>query len=116
MHSHGTHVHDARIVDEHGQHLLTVGADGFDAGISSVLDPDTPFAESDASLFGQLSSESLNDTMKSGGFNGDDSLSNSGWLDSFGFGGDSNTGEAGGGDAGGGYSSCGGDCGGGGGE
>jgi hypothetical protein len=105
MHSHGTHVQDATIVDEQGQTLLNVGEEGFDAGESNILDPSTPFSETGISDFGDESSKA------SGYFGGDDVGSHdaggSSWLDSFSFGGDS------GGDSGSSCSSCGGGCGGG---
>lgn len=115
MHSHGTHVHDTRIVNEQGQHLMTVGSDGFNADESTALDPETPFTESDASKFGDVNIDSSSDATKSEGFFGDESASDSSWLGSFGFdgGGDAGT-DGGGGDSGGGGSSCGGGCGGGG--
>jgi len=110
MHSHGTHVQDATIVDEQGQRLMTVGEEGFNAGESTALDPSTPFEESDASLFDPTAGGLGDDaTSRMSGFSGgDDGASGSSWLDSFGFGGDSD-----GGDSGSGCSSCGGGCGGG---
>jgi hypothetical protein len=106
MHSHGTHVQNATIVDEQGQRLMTVGEEGFNAGESSALDPSTPFEDSDAILFDPTAGDVGDDaTSRMSGFSGgDDGATGSSWLDSFGFGGDSD-----GGDFGSGCSSCGGD-------
>jgi len=112
MHSHGTHVHDATLVDERGGHLMTVGPDGFNAGESTALDPNTPFVESDASIYGEVNSELSDSSAKMGGFFGDDTSTDSGWLSSFGLEGSGDAGDHGGGDSGSGCSSCGGGCGG----
>jgi hypothetical protein len=108
MHSHGTNVHDATLVDERGEHLMTVGPDGFNAGESTALDPNVPFAESDASAYGEVNAEVSESSTKLGGFFGDDSSSDSGWLGSFGLDGGGDTGDYGGGDSGSSCSSCGG--------
>jgi len=111
MHSHGTHVSDARIVDEQGSPLMTVGDAGFNAADSTALDPEIPFAESDASEFAEVDSDFSLDPNKSSGFFGDEASDGSSWLDSFSFG---DGGGFDGGDSGGdgGASSCGGGCGG----
>jgi hypothetical protein len=111
MHSHGTHVHDATLVDDRGGHLLTVGPDGFNAGESTALDPDTPFAESDALSYGKVQGEISDSSVRSGGgFFGDDTSSGSGWLSIFGQDGGGDSGDHGGGDSGSSCSSCGGGC------
>lgn len=109
MHSHGTHVQNATIVDEQGQRLMTVGEEGFNAGEGTALDPSTPFEDSDATLFDPTAGDFGDDaTSRMAGFSGsDDGATGSSWLDAFGFGGDSD-----GGDSGSGCSSCGGGCGG----
>jgi len=105
MHSHGTHVQEATIVDEQGQRLMTIGEDGLNAGETTALDPSTPFADSDASSFDASSDLTGDSTSKMNSFTdtgtdtqgGGDSAGSS-WLDSFGFsGGDgSDSGDSGG--------------------
>jgi len=108
MHSHGTHVQDATIVDEQGQHLMTVGEEGFNAGESTAMDPSVPFDQSDASMFDSSAALGDDSTSRMSGFSGEDNASSgSSWLDSFGFG------DSSGSDSGSGFNSCGGGCGGG---
>jgi len=96
MHSHGTHVQDATIVDEQGQRLMTIGDEGLNAGESTAFDPQTPFIESDAASFDANSDLSGDSTSKMQGIGeGDDGSAGSSWLDSFGFGG-GDTGDSGG--------------------
>jgi len=88
MHSHGTHVQDATVVDEQGQRLMTIGDEGLNAGESTAFDPETPFTESDAASFDATSDLSGDSTSKMQGIGeGDDGSAGSSWLDSFGFGG-----------------------------
>ena len=42
-HSHGVHVSNFDLVDESGHDLMSVGADGIDAGDGNLLDPGEPF-------------------------------------------------------------------------
>jgi len=113
MHTNNTHCRDSTIVTETGQPVFSVGAEGFEAGVGSTLDPEAPFEPPDCSIepvesvAGEVSS--INDF----GLFGNDvtQQTSSSWFDSFAFGGDvsdSNFGGDGGG------SSCGSGCGGGG--
>ena len=109
MHSHGTPVQDATIVDEQGQTLLQVGEEGFNAGESNLLDSSTPFSEVDMGGFGDEGS-------KMSGFDAGTDSGGSGWLDSFGFGSDGFGDSSDSGSSCSSGSSCGGGCGGGGGD
>jgi hypothetical protein len=104
-HDHGIHIADTTLVDGSGHDMLTINELGIDAGEASLLDPQVPIAEVDASSWD--SAAGVDSDSSKGWFGGDTSSDSSGggWLDSFGFG-DS---DGGGGSDGG--SSCGSSCG-----
>lgn len=104
MHSNGTHVHDAVIVDDQGQHLKTVGEEGFNAADSTLLDSSIPLSEAASGFDSSFLDSSDADTKMSTFFSGaGDDAGGGSWLDSFSSGSDSF-----GGDSGSSCSSCGG--------
>lgn len=115
MHSHNTHCRDSTIVSEAGQPVFSVGAEGFDAGSGSTLDPEAPFEPPDCDI--QPVESVDGEIFENQGFDllGQDvsQPTSSSWFDSFAFGGD--VGDSSGADFGGdGGASCGSSCGGGG--
>ncbi len=123
MHSNNMHCHHTTIVDERGKPAFSVGEEGFNAGETTALDPETPFEKPDFPIepVEGISGE-VSDSADFGLFGGQGGDTGSSWFDSFSFG-DSVGGDAGsfGGDGGGGGdggascggASCGGGCGGG---
>ena len=111
MHTNHIHVHNADIVDDQGQAMMSVGDEGFDAGATDTMNPEADFSapeggdvefhqghdfESEFQSAGLGAPEAAGDVV--GGESG-------GWLEGL------RGGDGGGGDAG--RSSCGGGCGGG---
>jgi len=111
MHSNNTYCHDTTIVTESGVPAFNVGAEGFNAGEGSALDPEAPFEvpscpiEPVDGVGGEVNENTNFGLMDTG------DTSHSSWFDGFAFGGDSSGHDGGGGDAGG--SACGGGDGGG---
>lgn len=114
-HDHHIHYQNVSVVDEQGQEVFSVGEEGFNAGETDTMNPETEFTPPDSGdvtfageneYAGALENAGLLDAEAAT----DSSDSGSGWLDSFDFGSDS------GGDSGSSCSSCsscGGGCGGG---
>lgn len=124
MHSNNTHCHHTTIVDERGTPAFSVGEEGFKAGETTTLDPETPFETPDFPIepVEGVSGE-VSDSADFGLFGAQGGDTGSSWFDSFSFGdsvggdtGSFSDGGGGGGDGGGascGGASCGGGCGGG---
>jgi hypothetical protein len=107
LHSNNLHVSNTTVVDETGQGMFMIGAEGIHAGDTTALDPSVPFAEADVSEWDSLQpvGAEIDSTAWSEGDGGGGARA---WLGDFGigdFGGDA-------GDAGNCGASCGGGCGG----
>ncbi len=109
LHSNNLHVHDTTVVDESGQAMFHVGAEGIDAGVTSALDPSVPIAEADVGQWDALQSVDAEIDSKSWWAGGEGGDGSGGWLGDFGIGDFTSDGGDAGGSCG---SSCGSACGG----
>lgn len=112
LHSNNLHINNTTVVDEAGQELFNINAEGIDAGETSALDPTVPIAEADVGEWDALQPVDAESSSKSwwGGESGEGGEGSGGWLGDFGIGDFSSDGGGASGSCGG--ASCGGGCGG----
>lgn len=91
-HNHHIHYDNVTVVDSHGQEMFSVGEEGFNAGDGAAMNPEADFTPPESGDITYFGDNEFASEFSEAGLLGDasglgDTVSDSGWLDGFDFGG-----------------------------